>query len=94
MGVGTNILGYARNEIDIEVKKAIEKSNMSSLNCPEDVFLAEKLLELHPWADNAKFARTGGEANAMAIRIARTYSKKENRKGMLLYRFDQRGDAC
>jgi glutamate-1-semialdehyde 2,1-aminomutase len=78
MGVGTNILGYARNEIDIEVKKAIEKSNMSSLNCPEDVFLAEKLLELHPWADNAKFARTGGEANAMAIRIARTYSKKEN----------------
>ena len=78
MGVGTNILGYAKNEIDIEVKKAIEKSNMSSLNCPEDVFLAEKLLELHPWADNAKFARTGGEANAMAIRIARTYSKKEN----------------
>ena len=78
MGVGTNILGYARNEIDIEVKKAIEKSNMSSLNCPEDVFLAEKLLELHPWADKAKFARTGGEANAMAIRIARTYSKKEN----------------
>jgi glutamate-1-semialdehyde 2,1-aminomutase len=78
MGVGTNLLGYARNEIDLEVKKAINKSNMSSLNCPEDVFLAEKLLELHPWADQAKFARTGGEANAMAIRIARTYSKKEN----------------
>ena len=78
MGVGTNLLGYARSEIDNEVKKAIDKSNMSSLNCPEDVILAEKLIELHPWADHAKFARTGGEANAMAIRIARTYSKKEN----------------
>ena len=78
MGVGTNLLGYARNEIDSEVKKAIDKSNMSSLNCPEDVLLAEKLVDLHPWADQAKFARTGGEANAMAIRIARTYAKKQN----------------
>jgi len=78
MGVGTNILGYARDEIDNAVKKNISKSNMSTLNCPEEVFLAEKLLELHQWADKAKFARTGAEANAMAIRIARTYSKKQN----------------
>jgi glutamate-1-semialdehyde 2,1-aminomutase len=78
MGVGTNLLGYARKEIDNEVKKAISKSNMSSLNCPEEVLLAEKLIELHPWAQKAKFARTGGEANAIAIRISRTYSKKNN----------------
>ena len=78
MGVGTNLLGYARKEVDVEVGKAILKGNMSSLNCPEEVYLAEKLTELHPWSAQAKFARTGAEANAMAIRIARTHSKKDN----------------
>jgi len=47
---------------------------MSTFNCPEEVYLAEKLIELHPWADSAKFARTGGEINAIAIRIARAAS--------------------
>lgn len=78
MGVGTNLLGYSRKEIDDAVKKNISKSNMSTLNCPEEVYLAEKLIGIHPWADKAKFARTGAEANAMAIRIARSYSKKQN----------------
>ena len=45
--------------------------NMSTLNCPEEVYLAEKLVELHPWADMVRFARSGGEANAIAMRIAR-----------------------
>ena len=49
---------------------------MSTFNCPEEVLLAERLTEMHPWAQQAKFARTGGEINAMAIRIARAYSKK------------------
>ncbi len=71
MGIGTNILGYAFDPVDIEVKKCIESSNMSTFNCPEEVFLAEKLIEMHPWADSAKFARSGGEINAVAIRIAR-----------------------
>ena len=71
MGIGTNILGYAYDPVDSEVKKCVESSNMSTFNCPEEVFLAEKLIEMHPWADSAKFARTGGEINAVAIRIAR-----------------------
>ena len=75
MGVGTNILGYCNNEIDKSVISAIKKSNMSSLNCREELDLAEKLIELHNWADMVKFARTGGEANAIAVRIARAASK-------------------
>ena len=71
MGVGTNILGYSNTSVDNEVRRIIELGNMSSLNCQEEVLLAEKLVELHPWSDMARFARTGGEANAMAIRIAR-----------------------
>jgi len=78
MGVGTNVLGYSNSSIDNAVKKIINKSNMSSLNCPEEVKLAEKLIEIHPWFDKVKFARTGGEANSIAIRIARAASNRDN----------------
>ncbi len=77
MGVGTNILGYARKEIDNAVKKTINEGNMSSLNSYEEVELAEKLLNLHSCFGMAKFAKTGGEANAIAIRIARAASGKD-----------------
>ena len=49
---------------------------MTTLNAPEEVFLSEKLISMHPWADMAKFTRSGGEANAVAIRIARAATKK------------------
>jgi len=77
MGIGCNILGYANDKIDGEVIKAIKKSNVTTLNCPEDIQLCEKLLELHPWADMARLARTGGEASAVAVRIARAASGKD-----------------
>jgi len=71
MGIGTNILGYGQPEVDDAVRSTIDAGNMSTLNCPEEVYLAERLIELHPWADMVRFARSGGEANAVAIRIAR-----------------------
>jgi len=71
MGIGTNSLGYGRPEVDEAVRQVIANGNMSTLNCPEEVYLAERLVELHPWADMARFARTGGEANAITVRIAR-----------------------
>lgn len=76
MGVGTNILGYSNSIVDGKVSEIIQKGNMTSLNCPEEVYLAEKMIEHHPWAEQVKFARTGGEANAVAIRIARAASGK------------------
>ena len=77
MGIGTNILGYGHPEVDEAVRKTVDAGNMSTFNCPEEVYLAEKLIELHPWADMARFARSGGEANAIAIRIARAASGKD-----------------
>ena len=77
MGIGTNTLGYGHPEVDDAVRGTIDAGNMSTLNCPEEVYLAEKLVELHPWADMARFARSGGEANAMAIRIARAASGRD-----------------
>jgi glutamate-1-semialdehyde 2,1-aminomutase len=78
MGIGTNILGYGHPEVDEAVSRVVGAGNMSTLNCPEEVYLAEKLIELHPWADMARFARSGGEANAIAIRIARAATDKDN----------------
>jgi len=77
MGIGACILGYADKDINIAVKKAIDKGNMSTLNCPEEVELAELLCELHPWAEMVRYARTGGEAMSIAIRIARAKTGKD-----------------
>ena len=77
MGIGTNTLGYGHPEVDDAVRKVVDQGNMSTFNCPEEVYLAERLIELHPWGDMVRFARSGGEANAIAIRIARAASEKE-----------------
>ena len=77
MSVGTNILGYANSSINNAVIKSINSSNMSSLNCYEEILLTEKLIDMHKHFDMAKFAKTGGEANAIAMRIARASSGKD-----------------
>ena len=77
MGIGTNTFGYSHPAVDEAVMKAVKNGNMSTLNCPEEVFLAERLNELHPWSKMVRFARTGGEANAIAVRIARAAAGKE-----------------
>lgn len=77
MGIGTNTLGYGHEEVDDAVRAVIDAGNMSTLNCPEEVYLAEKLVAMHPWADMVRFARSGGEANAIAIRIARAATGKD-----------------
>ena len=77
MGIGTNSLGYSDPEVDEAVMQCVKDGNMSTFNCPEEVYLAEKLIELHPWAGKVRFARSGGEANAIAIRIARAASGRE-----------------
>ena len=77
MGFGTNILGYSNSKIDNVVSKFIKNGNMSTLNSPEEVFLAEQLVQMHPWFQMVRFARTGGEANSIAIRIARAASGKD-----------------
>jgi glutamate-1-semialdehyde aminotransferase len=77
MGIGACVLGYANDAVDQAVKDAIEQGSMCTLNCYEEVELAEKLIKLHLWSDMVRFARTGGEACAIAVRIARASSKKD-----------------
>ena len=77
MSVGTNTLGYCNKFVDNAVIKAIKKSNMSSLNCFEEIYLSEKLIDMHKHFDMARYARSGGEANAIAVRLARAASGRD-----------------
>ena len=74
VGIGTSILGYADSDVNEAAINAINNGNLTTLNAPEEVQLAEKLIEIHPWADMARFARSGGEIMSVAIRIARASS--------------------
>ena len=77
MGIGTNILGYGHPVVDESVLTVVRDGNLSTLNAPEEVMLAERLVELHPWSDQVRFTRSGGEACAVAVRIARAASGKD-----------------
>ncbi len=76
-GVGAPILGYADEEVESAVIDAVKAGSTATLNCPEEVELAELLLELHPWADTVRYGRTGGEIMAVAARIARASSGRD-----------------
>lgn len=77
MAVGACILGYADDDVDNAVIEAVRNGANSSLNCTEEVVLAEALLDLHPWFDMVRYARGGGEAMSIAVRIARAKTKRD-----------------
>ena len=77
MGIGTNLLGYGHPEVDAAVAATVTAGNMSTLNCPEEVLLAERLVDLHPWAGNGALCAQRRWSNAIAIRIARAATGRE-----------------
>lgn len=76
-GIGANALGYADEDVDAAVMEAVRNGNSCSLNCPEEVELADLLCDIHPWASMVRYARTGGESMAVAVRIARAHTGKD-----------------
>jgi len=75
--IGACVLGFADRDVDAAAVAAIRSGSMTTLNCPEEVELADLLCELHPWADMVRYARTGGEAMAVAVRIARAKTGRD-----------------
>ena len=76
-GIGACILGHADPDVNAAVHAAVDAGSLSTLNCPEEVELAEVLCDLHPWADMVRFARSGGEAMTVAVRISRALTGRE-----------------
>src|ERR1700682_3584182 len=77
MGIGACVLGYADPDVDRAVKSAIDNGVASTLNAPEEVELAELLLELTPSAGMVRYSRGDGEAMAIAVRIARAHTGRD-----------------
>ena len=77
MSAGTCVLGYADKDVNKTATKVINSGSISTLNPPEDVELAQLLIKDNPWAESVKFARTGGESMSVAIRLARSYTKRD-----------------
>lgn len=77
MGVGACALGYADPDVNKAVIEAVKRGNMSTLNAPEEVELAELLCSIHPWAEMVRYARTGGESMAIAARISRAATGRD-----------------
>ena len=76
-GISSCVLGFADCDIEHAVIGAIQAGVMSTLNCPEEVELAELLIELHPWAEMVRYARSGGEIMAVAARVARAATGRD-----------------
>ena len=71
MSIGQCSLGYSNPQVNNAVKKAINSGSTSTLNSEEEVKLADKLLKIHKGMEMVRFGKTGGEACAIAVRIAR-----------------------
>ena len=69
--VSATILGFRDPDVTAAVRRRLSLGSVCSLNPPEEVELAERLCAIHPWAEQARFTRAGGEAMAVAVRIAR-----------------------
>ena len=76
-GILSCLLGFADPDVNEAVIRRVHLGSMSTQQTNDEAQLAELLCELHPWAANARFARTGGEAMAMAVRIARATTGRD-----------------
>ena len=76
-GIGSCLLGHRDPDVTDAVIRRVQLGSMSSLNSPEEVELAELLTSIHPWSDQARFCRTGGESMAIAVRIARARTGRD-----------------
>jgi len=70
-GIGSCLLGFRDPDVNRAVRRRVNLGNQSTLNPYDEVKLADKLCEIHPWASQARFARSGGESTTVAVRIAR-----------------------
>jgi glutamate-1-semialdehyde aminotransferase len=77
MALGSVALGYGEPTVTRAVVDAVASGNVSALSSHLEVDVAERLCGIIPCADNVQFLKTGAEAMAAAVRLARTYTARE-----------------
>lgn len=76
-GILSTILGYADPEVNAAVMRRVSLGAMSTLQTHDEVDLARELIDLHPWAEQARFTRGGAESMAVAVRVARAATGRD-----------------
>jgi glutamate-1-semialdehyde 2,1-aminomutase len=77
MALGAVGIGYADAAVTRAVIAAASSGNVSALPHRLEVEVAERLVQVIPSAEQVRFLRTGAEANAAAIRLARALTGRE-----------------
>ena len=77
LGAGPVMLGHAFPPVIEAVQRQLPLGQLYATSSPLELELARLVIELVPCAEMVRFARTGGEACAVAVRIARSYSRKD-----------------
>jgi len=76
-GIGCCVLGYADPVVNAAVADRVARGSMCTLNSPDELALADLLCEIHPWADQVRYARAGGEVLSIAVRLARAATGRD-----------------
>jgi glutamate-1-semialdehyde 2,1-aminomutase len=77
MALGAVAIGYVDDMVTRSVIEAASTGNVGGLSPVLEVMVAERLSEVIPCAEQVRFLKTGAEAVAAAVRIARTYTNRD-----------------
>ena len=75
--LGPIVLGYQYKEVDDAVRRQMEKGTLFSMASPIEVEAAEALLGTVGWAGKIRFMKTGADATACCLRLARSHTGRE-----------------
>jgi glutamate-1-semialdehyde 2,1-aminomutase len=77
LGAGPVMLGHAFPPVIEAVQRQLPLGQLYATSSPLELELARLIIELVPCAEMVRYARSGGEACAVAVRIARSYSRRD-----------------
>jgi glutamate-1-semialdehyde 2,1-aminomutase len=81
MALGSVAIGYGDKVVAHSVADAAMKGNVAGLSHVLEVHVAERLCDVIPCAEQVRFLKTGAEAVAASVRIARTYTGRDRMIG-------------
>ena len=72
------ILGYNNKQVNDAVIEQLSKGIVFSLMNPLEIEVAEKLIEMIPCCEGARFGKNGADATSASVRIARAFTSKDH----------------
>ncbi len=77
LGLASITLGYSYPAVNEAVARQLEHGSVFSLPHPLEAEVAERLTEIIPCAEMPRFLKTGAEADAAAVRVARAATGRD-----------------